>query len=73
MMNNQARKPEPTKDKKKTGKQRPNMMSNQGPGEDASTGKFAKMGGMGAAAGLIARSKNKKKAAQAMGGMLKNG
>jgi len=52
--------------KKKTGKQRPNMMSNQGPGEDASTGKFSGMSSgmsaVGRVAGLIARSRNKKKA-----------
>ena len=67
MMNNQARKPEPTKDKKKTGKQRPNMMSNQGPGEDASTGVFA--GGMG----VRTKKRTAKPINTAMSGMVKFG
>ena len=68
MMNNQARKPEPTKDKKKTGKQRPNMMSNKGPGEDASTGVFSG-GGMG----VRTRKRTAKPINTAMSGMVKFG
>ena len=67
MMNDQARKPEPTKDKKKTGKQRPNMMSNQGPGEDASTGVFAS--GMG----VRTRKRTAKPTNTAMGGLVRFG
>jgi|Laugresu1bdmlbdd_1035124.scaffolds.fasta_scaffold01320_3 hypothetical protein len=68
MMNKQFSKPEPTKDKKKTGKQRPNMMSNQGPGEDASTGVFAG-GGMG----IRTRKRTAKPTNTAMGGLVRFG
>lgn len=66
MMNDKARKEQPTKDKKKTGKQRP-LMSNQGPGEDSSTGVFA--GGMG----VRTRKRTAKPTNTAMGGLVRFG
>ena len=68
MMNDKARKEQPATDKKKTGKQRPNMMSNQGPGNDASTGKFA--------TGLFGSRRKKtpnKRTQTAMGGLIRFG
>lgn len=78
MMNNQARSGQPETKKKKSGKQRPNMMSNQGPGEDASTGSFAKQKStLGIAGGFGARARtrnpNKKRINPTMGGITNYG